>query len=255
MDIGPLPLNPQYRGREVWGILGGMGPLASAEFLQTIYQESAGAAEQDLPTVLLLSDPTVPDRTENLLNGREDILLDTLKRAISQLFACGATKIVVCCVTIHALFPKLPASWQPKIISLMDVIFEAVLKSNRRHLLIATDGARRTRLFERHRLWPAASHLIVLPTPEDQFAIHTLLYETKMRRHGADAVLLLEDMLRRYDVHSYIVGCTEAHILAKTQERLPGGDRRAACIDPLASIAPMIAGRVCVNDAVGPSTR
>src|SRR5689334_6778827 len=58
--------------REVWGVLGGLGPLASAEFLATIYEHADASEEQRLPAVLLFSDPAIPDRTEALLCGRED---------------------------------------------------------------------------------------------------------------------------------------------------------------------------------------
>ena len=45
--------------REIWGILGGMGPLASAEFVHTIYQETISGTDQNSPTVILLSNPAV----------------------------------------------------------------------------------------------------------------------------------------------------------------------------------------------------
>ena len=42
------------------GILGGMGPLASAEFLKTLYECFPYEREQDAPVCLLVSDPTFP---------------------------------------------------------------------------------------------------------------------------------------------------------------------------------------------------
>lgn len=51
-------------GRDPLGVLGGMGPLASAEFLKTIYECSVAGGEQRSPSVIMYSDPTFPDRTE-----------------------------------------------------------------------------------------------------------------------------------------------------------------------------------------------
>ena len=48
---------------ESLGILGGMGPLTSAEFLKTIYEVNISGPEQDAPACVLYSDPSVPDRT------------------------------------------------------------------------------------------------------------------------------------------------------------------------------------------------
>ena len=47
------------------GILGGMGPLASAEFLKTIYEYGTRDLEQRSPACILYSDPTFPDRTSS----------------------------------------------------------------------------------------------------------------------------------------------------------------------------------------------
>ena len=52
------------------GIIGGIGAIASAEFLKTIY-ECCGSeiSEQNMPKVLLISDPAAPARNEkNITN-------------------------------------------------------------------------------------------------------------------------------------------------------------------------------------------
>jgi len=46
-----------------------MGPLASAEFLTSIYELSLGRTEQNMPRLCLVSDPTVPDRTKACDSG------------------------------------------------------------------------------------------------------------------------------------------------------------------------------------------
>jgi aspartate racemase len=53
--------------RNIIGILGGMGPVASAEFLKTIYEDQLDPDEQGAPIVMMYSDPTFPDRTKAFL--------------------------------------------------------------------------------------------------------------------------------------------------------------------------------------------
>lgn len=61
--------------REVVGIVRGLGPLASSRFLATIYRSCRGVPEQETPRILLLSDPTFPDRTKHFLRGEVEEIL------------------------------------------------------------------------------------------------------------------------------------------------------------------------------------
>lgn len=228
-------------GRETWGVLGGMGPLASAEFLRTIYEESLTGPEQESPVVVLLSDPTVPDRTTCLLDGREEQLLKHFSSAMERLIGCGVDHVVIACFTIHPLVPRLPEAWRRKIISLVDVTLECVRSSDRRHLLLCTKGSRALGLFERHELWPVVKEKIVFPDDEDQELVHRMVYELKGSESAGLHIKFVEDMLRRYGVSSYIAGCTELHIFAKEHQRARGIDRREFCIDALSVISTQMA--------------
>jgi aspartate racemase len=226
--------------REAWGILGGMGPLASAEFIKSIYEHAAGLNEQDHPKVILLSDPAVEDRTCGLLAGRDEAILDSLRRNISTLRSIGLRNIVVCCVTVHQLIQRLPPSWQADIVSLLDTICDAIQKSRQPHLLLCTTGTRKLRLFETHKMWPSIVDRVVLPIEEDQNRIHGIIYQRKANDNNAAHIMLIEELLAKYSVESYIAACTELHIVAKHHERTTGRDRRELCIDPLTAILPLI---------------
>src|SRR5918998_2718652 len=122
-------------GKRVLGVVGGLGPLASAEFLRTIYEQSLGDLEQQSPTVIVYSDPTFPDRTEAFLAGNSEPVLAQLIDVIERLLEAGATDVVFCCMTIHYLLSRLPASLRERVISLPDIIFEHVAHTRKRHLL------------------------------------------------------------------------------------------------------------------------
>src|SRR4029079_293203 len=66
------------------GIVGGMGPLASAEFVRTVYEYGLGEREQPSPTVLLYSDPTFPDRTDAFMSGNDAPVLEKLIDVITR---------------------------------------------------------------------------------------------------------------------------------------------------------------------------
>ena len=220
--------------RQFLGVLGGMGPLASAEFLKTIYEQSLGEREQDAPPVILYSDPSFPDRTDALLAGEYEELLAQLGEALGRLNALGVSKIVICCITIHHLLPLVPEHLRARVVSLIDVIFEEVERSRKRHLLICTTGTRRLGLFQSHARWGQLKDFFVLAGDDDQEAIHELIYRVKKNQDPRLLVPRLEALLGKYGVDSFIAGCTETHLLAKQVAR---GASAYGCIDPLGVIA------------------
>jgi aspartate racemase len=223
--------------KDILGVVGGMGPLASAEFIKTIYELGGHEQEQASPVVLLHSDPSFPDRTQSLLAGQYEPLLHKLINALNVLREVGASRVVICCVTIHYLLPKLPAELKKLVISLLDVIYECVAKSGKKHLLIGTTGSRKLKVFERHARWEFFKDRIVLPDEKDQTMIHNeIIYQIKKCRNVRGLAPVLESLLLKYGLESFIAGCTEIHLLAK-HFISTGDNTRYGCIDPLISIA------------------
>lgn len=214
------------------GVVGGMGPLASAEFLKTIYEVCIDGREQEAPIVYLYSDPTVPDRTESLLNGSRAVLLDRLTSSLRRLHAMGATRTLICCVTMHSVVPELPDSLRSRLISLLDVIYANLEQVREPHLLVCTNGTRKLRLFQDHPRWQSLNDYVVLPDDKDQDELHQMIYRVKQGSDLAQAMPYVESLLRKYRVGSFIAGCTEMHLLAR---------RFADCIDPLTIVARQLA--------------
>jgi aspartate racemase len=160
-----------------------------------------------------------------------------LVEALNLLRDAGASEIVICCVTIHYLLPRLEADLRRLITSMLDVIFSDVKQSNQRHLLICSAGTRKLKLFESHDDWEVSSKAFVLPDLADQERIHRdLIYPIKRNANIRDLFRLLETFLEKYGVSSFVVGCSEIHLLAK---RFLADGRyrdRYDCIDPFTSV-------------------
>src|ERR1051326_1911620 len=202
-------------GRRFLGVVGGIGPLASTEFLRTVYEQTLGEQEQTAPGVIMYSDPSFPDRTEALLAGAHASLLEPLQDALQSLRTSGASKIVICCVTMHYLLPKLPLEFQQGIWSLVDQIFAGLLQSRKKHLLICSNGTRRLEVLQNHPQWKIARDYFVLPQPDDQDLIHDLIYRVKRNEDITQLVPILNSLLEKYQVRRFIAGCTEIHLLSK----------------------------------------
>lgn len=223
------------------GILGGLGPRASAEFLNTIYEHSLGEREQDSPRVLLYSDPSFPDRTETLLTGNCDDLLKQLIVSLNSLCSHGVSRIVICCVTIHYLLPRLPENLRARITSLVDVVLAQLRRKQEKHLLICSTGARRLKIFQHHPRWKEAEDYIVWPDEDDQQTIHRLIYRVKANENTQDLIPIIEALLAKYNVNSFVAGCTEIHVLARRLHQANSGSGRYGCLDPLTIIAEELA--------------
>lgn len=225
--------------KPVLGVLGGMGGLASAEFVKTIYEFSGeqSAPEQDAPIVLLHSDPTFPDRTEALLSGDTQFLLGKFIESLEFLCVMGASQLVICCMTIHYLLPQVPAALRERIISMADVIFSSVESLKKKHLVICSSGTVRLGLLQRHPQWEQTRDYLIFPSETEQQHMHDLIYDMKLNRNLPEARAFVESLLARHQVDSFVAGCSEIHLLAKQFEPSSNDQRGYGCVDPLTIIA------------------
>lgn len=225
-----------HENREVLGILGGMGPLSSAEFLRTIYEYTLADREQDSPVVVMYSDPTFPDRTTAFQAGEEDRVLEQLVLALRRLVQMGATRIVMCCMTVHHLHPRLPDDLRALVEPLPDLVYRELAAREGRFLLVCSNGTRAFRLMERHPAWEELGGRIVMPDAEDQALIHReLIYPMKRVVDLDRPSNMLERLMDRYGADGFIVGCSEVHILAK--HFFASRECRHTCVDPFALLA------------------
>ncbi len=219
------------------GILGGMGPLASAEFLQTLYRLNLAEPEQDSPRCLLDSDPSFPDRTEAILTDTWRPLLEQLVRRLRDLERAGADVFVVTCVTAHALLPRLPHDLRAKVVSLLDLVVDEVLARPRRRLLLATRGTRRARVFDAHERWEQVRRWVALPDEEEQTRLHEWIYRLKRCEPPEGFLPELAALAARHDVEGFIFGCTEFHLLHRPLAAGAAVNGRFDVVDPLVSFA------------------
>jgi aspartate racemase len=101
------------------GVLGGMGPLASAQFMARLTLLTPSERDQDHIPALLWSDPRVPDRTAARLGGGEDPL-PALLRGLRGLEAAGCGAIAIPCNTAHGWFDALQAATGLPILHIVD---------------------------------------------------------------------------------------------------------------------------------------
>lgn len=221
---------------KVLGILGGMGPLASAGFLDTLYRLNPIEPEQAAPICLLYSDPSFPDRTEAILAGRTGAMTARLSRALFQLLEMGADRLVVACVTLHHVFPDLDEPLRQRLISLVDLSLGEISRLRRVSLLLGTIGTRSGLLFEKSESWSEARNWIRCLEPDDQRTLHDWIYWIKGNHSIEPCLDWLEALREKYDAEGFLCGCTELHLVVKSIAMRKGAfDPRF--VDPLLLVA------------------
>lgn len=217
----------------ILGVLGGMGPVVTAEFLKSIYDYNPFFEnEQESPNVIVFSLPSAPDRTGSIDSGKEKDFIDFIQVNLEHLNEL-ADHIVIGCCTAHYALPQIPEHLTDKLISLIKIADQELQKHDEPSLLLASTGTYQKKLF--HEGCTSADRIISL-SEDDQKLIHKMIY--KVLKRGQDPLTILseiENLLDKYNTRSYISGCTEFHLLTKSL-KVQGIDTIKA-IDPLTTIA------------------
>ncbi len=91
------------------GVLGGMGPLATVDFLGKLIAETPATRDAEHIPVVVYSVPQIPDRPRAILENGESPLPAMLK-GIRTLQQAGATGIAIPCNTAHVKSNALEAA-------------------------------------------------------------------------------------------------------------------------------------------------
>jgi hypothetical protein len=142
---------PERDRRAVIGILGGMGPLATADLYRKIIVATSAGSDQEHIPVVIWADPRVPDRTEALLNGGADPT-EWLVRGGQALSTMGADFIVMPCNTAHAFLERVQPEVERPFISMIDAAVDVVVRTLpgvRAVGLLATSGTLASGVYQR----------------------------------------------------------------------------------------------------------
>ena len=145
MSAGLAVLHP------VIGILGGMGPAATADFYSKIVRATPALRDQDHPQALIWSDPSIPDRT-SALAGDGPHPGPQLADGARRLERGGAGLIAVPCNTAHAFLAEIQAAVDIPVLNMIeetrDRVIEDGLVPARKIARLAARGTVRARLYQ-----------------------------------------------------------------------------------------------------------
>ncbi len=208
--------------KNVIGILGGMGPAATADMFQKFIKLTPAHCDQEHIPLLISSIPDIPDRTECILHGGEDPE-SVMEKYVHGLENAGATCIIMACNTAHYWFDHLKAKSHVDMLSIIDATIDEVIATGKQKIgLLATDATLATGLYKKRIEEQGLT--FIRPNEESQKKVMESIYLLKSgeTEHSIELMSQQRDELTKQGAEVIILGCTEVPIiLAKDIENQP----------------------------------
>lgn len=220
------------------GVLGGMGPLATADFFRKLIDATPAAHDEGHIPVLIHSVPQVPSRPAAILHGGPSPL-PALLQARDRLLAAGATLLAMPCNTAHHWHDGLVDGCPVPFVHIVDAA-EAQLPPGARALGIVATRATLAAGVYASRLAPRGIALTAPDAATYDAAVQPAIDAVK-RGAAADGGRLLEPVVARLldaGVAAVVLACTELPIALDAV----ASPLRARCVDSNDALA-----RACVR--------
>ncbi|HRR25750.1 MAG TPA: amino acid racemase [Acidobacteriota bacterium] len=108
------------------GILGGMGPDATAAFFQKIIDLTPASRDQEHIPVVLISEPRIPDRCSYLMGFSGESPEPYLVELAQRLEKAGADLIAMPCNTAHKFWPQIARGVAVPVLHIVDETLRVV---------------------------------------------------------------------------------------------------------------------------------
>jgi aspartate racemase len=198
------------------GVIGGLGPMATAYYLELVVRMTDVKRDQDHPEIIIANIPSIPDRTAFILGNSQNDPLRPMVEIGNQLKSMGATVVATPCITAHYFHEALQEGIGLPLIHAIRATADALCSAGVRKVgLMATDGTVQSGIFQRQI--EAQGMELILPSKEGQKGVMTLIYDQVKAGFEPDLALFntIRDELCDNGAEVVVLGCTELSMLKK----------------------------------------
>lgn len=209
--------------KKTLGIIGGMGPMATAYLLQLIIEMTDAKTDQEHLDVIVFNRPAVPDRTAYILDNTKPSPLPVLRDAAQKLTGLGAGVLCAPCVTSHYFYEALSGGIPVPFVHMLRETAEELRRAGKRKTgVMATTGTVRMGLFQ--SALGEAGIEAQLPSPACQELVMSMIYdEIKAGKPASpEKFQAAEEELYAQGCDSIVLGCTELSLIKKSAPLGPG---------------------------------
>ena len=195
------------------GIIGGMGPLATADMFHKIISLTDADSDTGHIHILIDNNPKIPDRTQAILDG-SDTPLPFIKKTAERLERAGADILLLPCNTSHFFYHRLCEAVHVPIINMIEEAAQQIYAMKLGKVgLLATSGTLHARLYENAlREYGVET---VIPSVCGQEEVMALIYNgIKVGAEQYDTSAFNEELrqMMAKGAETFILGCTELPI-------------------------------------------
>lgn len=240
----------------VVGVMGGLGPMATALFCAMVTRLTPAERDQDHLDMIVLSHASTPDRTAHIIDPTAADPSPVMAADAARLEALGVDFIVMACNTGHWFMESVEQVVAVPVLSIVDATVQAAVQRATDHTgtgehsgpgerprigVLGTDGTRTVGVYT--RALEAAGAVPVYPDEAGQQRLMHLIYDQVKAGRPSDAALLAQvvDPLAE-QVDAIILGCTELAIV-RDEHHLEADRRLVDSLDSLARATLVRAGR------------
>ncbi len=202
------------------GIIGGMGPMASALFYDMISSKTDASCDQENLDLILLSHAGMPDRTGAILS-KDEVQIEAIR---SKLLAdamflqnSGCTAIAVTCNTAHYFVNMIEDELDIPFIHLIRETAEAVASEfgAKKVAVLATDGTIETKLYQDEL--SKRGVIAFTPKAEVQALVMHEIYDCIKSGKPADEEIWqkIEEYVKAEGCEAAVLACTELSVVRK----------------------------------------
>lgn len=205
------------------GVIGGLGPMATAYFFQLVTQMSQAETDQEHIETIIYSKPTIPDRTKYILNRNEKNPVEDIIEVGNVLKASGAEVIAIPCITAHFFHNEIENALElPIIHAIEETAFYLKSRNITKIGIMATDGTIQSELFQ--KTFQDSGLQSVLPDEENQKKVMSIIYDNVKAGKTVDMDNFKEISTYLFEQGAQVIvlGCTELSVV-KRDYKLPAG--------------------------------
>lgn len=208
-------------GRKVIGIIGGMGPMATADLFTKIIENTVAATDQEHLHVLIDNNTDIPDRTACILEG-SDAPLGPMVESAKRLVAQGADLLIIPCNTAHYFHGGVQAAVDVPVLNMPEISAQYCADRGFSSVaLLSTAGTARAHIYEPY--FEKLGIRLLRPTKVGIDNLMFLIYdEIKAGRTPHPERLYPELMgLEEQGAQAFLLACTELPLVFQDGGRVP----------------------------------
>ena len=200
------------------GIIGGMGPEATIDFMSRVIALTPSQRDQDHIRMVVENNPHIPDRQAAVEN---DLIALELTSIAERLELAGADFLVLPCNTAHVFIDDLLKNIQIPFVHIVSETVNEIVKehTNVKNVgLLATDMCINSGIY--HQAIKSVDRTVLVLEQQDQKSCMQLIFDVKKGKYSKSTktdMVRLADQLIQKGADIIVAGCTEIPLILDTK--------------------------------------